>query len=304
MSEDADTQPAPWTPESIIAQFEADPDRYQRAAVDAALAQRDAVIRVLIEVMRDVHRNPDDTQYTIAYIYAFFLLGHFRAVEAHPTLLEIGHLDKEVQWNLYGDLVTEDYFMVLLSTCGGDFSGIKQLAEDTSANMFARSAAAHALITSVMLGLADRDDVLHYCRELLEREMAVDSEFASLLANDLLDLRPVELLPLFERGYAEESLDPTFTTLDHMKQILDEGWSDHEKRIQDQLQHYSLDDVHASMSGMNWPGDRPPVTQLLPPPKPSSDLFRLSNKSLAAQKAQKKKKRKTADASRKRNRRK
>lgn len=88
--------------------------------MEAALAQRDAIIPALIEVLHDVSRNPDTTAYQVAHVYAAYLLGHFRAAEAHAALLEIGRMDDDAQWRHYGDFITEDYATILLATCAGD----------------------------------------------------------------------------------------------------------------------------------------------------------------------------------------
>ena len=77
-------------------------------------------------------------------------------------------LPGELPFQLFGDTVTEDAPIILLSTCGGDFEEIKKLALNQEANEFCRGAALEAIAYGVVAQALEREDAIRFYEEALE----------------------------------------------------------------------------------------------------------------------------------------
>lgn len=300
------------TPEEIIAKFADASAGYQRDAVNAALTQRDAIIPRLIAVLADAHRAPEKYNSGSVHIYAFLLLGHMRAVEAHPVILELGRLSSDQSYDLYGDLITESAAMVLFRTCGGDLTGIKQLVQNRDAEPFVRSAAADALLFAVFEGVTTREEVLAFTDSVLQASIVQqdDEVFLSSMSYGMLDIWPEPLQLIIHKLFDLKHLDMSFFAPEDLDTAIAEGPEAAALRLQKSYARADLDDIHGLFESLVWGDDSaddtlPAAGEILAQRLQADQRAkREAAQALRAQRDKRKKKRKAAKASQRRNRRK
>ena len=78
-------------------------------------------------------------------LYAVYLLSHHRIREAHPLIIPLMSLPKEMPLDLFSDTIHEGFPIALWKTCGGDPSDIIRLVENRKTNEYCRASAIHAL---------------------------------------------------------------------------------------------------------------------------------------------------------------
>lgn len=194
------------------------------AALRAAAERREEVTPVLLQLLADaVERasNPGEHDQDMAWMYALFLLAQFREPRAYPLLVQLASLPSEVADAMLGDSLTEDLDVLLASVSNGDPGGIQSLAENNSANLFARTAALRALVILVKIGEQKREDVLDYFGSLFRGKLKREPSFLwGSLVSDALDLYPDTIRDEVEQALAEgldcervcgqESVEQTF----------------------------------------------------------------------------------------------
>lgn len=238
--------------ERILAAF-ADFDRkYKRAEVDAAIANRDEIVPLLIEVLEGVLADPEkaaeDERY-FAQVYALMLLGHFRESRAHRVIVALSGLREDLPYRLFGDTITEDLSVILLRTCNGSFEAIKGLIQDRAADDYCRGAAAQAITYGVVEGMVQRGEALSYFGGLFKDCVAsVNGAFYSMIASCICDLYPEEQMETIEAAYAKGLIYPGFISIDSFNRALSRGKERCLLDLRAELERRSLDDVHGSMS--------------------------------------------------------
>jgi Protein of unknown function (DUF1186) len=123
----------------ILHQFERATGKFARAAVEAAVAQREEITPELLRILEDaVERAPqlDAEGDYMAHLYAMFLLAQFRETRAYPLVVLFASLPGDLLDSLCGDFITEDLGQVLASVCGGELAGIQSLIENEAADQW------------------------------------------------------------------------------------------------------------------------------------------------------------------------
>src|SRR5437016_5824253 len=107
----------------ILHQFERVTGKFERAAVEAAVAQREEITPELLRILEDtVDRAAqlDAEGDYMAHLYAMFLLAQFREPRAYPLVVRLALLPGDLQYSFCGDFMTSDLGQVLGSVCGGE----------------------------------------------------------------------------------------------------------------------------------------------------------------------------------------
>lgn len=117
---------------------------FPRLALEAALAQRAAIVDDLLQIAGLTREHAEagrkDPQ-AMAHIYALFLRAQFREPRAYPVIGDFFSLPSELVFDLTGDVVTEDLPRILASVCRGNLRGIMPLVEQSSINAYVWNAA-------------------------------------------------------------------------------------------------------------------------------------------------------------------
>jgi len=225
--------------------------RYEREAVDSAIAHREEITPYLIESLEKLAANPavlEDEEYYL-YIYAVFLLGHFQEIRAHGAIVEVFGLSDGAAYELFGDIITENLPIILFNTCGGNFDLIKSLILNRQADEYARGSAARALVFAVAAGLLPREEAMTFFSTVFTGEEAEpDSAFWGLITDCVLDLQPQELMPLIEEADARGLLDGSFLVDEDFSRALNQSIDQCLEDVRREMQRDSLDDLHRQMS--------------------------------------------------------
>lgn len=125
------------------------PGHFPREALEAAIAQPEAVTPHLLAVLEDesrlLERLEAENDYMLP-IYAFFLLSQFRETRAYPLIVAFFSQPGERPIDVTGDFVTEDLGRVLASVSGGDPGPMKTLIENPQVNEYTRSSVMDGLL--------------------------------------------------------------------------------------------------------------------------------------------------------------
>ena len=282
---------------TILQALERYSGKYEREAVDAAIAHREEITPILIDCLERVEDNPtqfrEDLDYYL-YVYGDMILGHLRETRAHSAIVKVFSLPDPPLYELFGDIVTENLPFILFNTCGGDFDLIRSMIHNRQADEFARGSAAQALAYAVAAGQLPREEVLAFLSTLFSGDEAEPlSLFWSLIADCILDLHPGELVPLINDADERGLLDAGFLCDEDLAHALDRSVAECLEDLRHDLQRRSLDDLHREMGSWDsfWEDEFEPYF-------PFPDKTKIKD-----EKAKKKSKKKQAKAARRKNRR-
>jgi hypothetical protein len=286
----------------ILKAFEVFDGLYKRDEVEAAVELQKEITPHLIEVLEKVLSDPaahTESQDYYAHIYALILLGHFKEQRAHRPIIELFSLPPDLPHQLFGDVVTEDLPIIMLKTCGGSTDKIKSLILNTAADEYCRSSAMRAMVFAVVDGIIPREDVLALFGSLFTgNEAPLDSAFWSLLAHNMCDLYPEEMMGVIEKAYQDGLIAPGFIGIEDFELALSGGKEEAFEQVRAEMRRRSPEDVHGYMSG--WacftPKEQPLSSSI-------SSREEQKRKSPKYQKTRIRKKRKRERASRKKGRR-
>ena len=215
--------------DEIIGQLEWFDGKFEREAVEAAVAHREAIIPELLQILEkitdpEMAADLDREGKYMAHIYGMFLLAQFREPRAYPLMLRIALLPSDLLESLFGDCTTSSFDSVFASLCGGDVEGIQSLIENESVDQWVRGSGLGALVTLVGAGIKSREEVLAYFASLFHGKLTDRNEIVwSELVAYCADLYALELLPEIEKAYQDGLVDPGFVGLDEVKEDLAKG---------------------------------------------------------------------------------
>jgi uncharacterized protein YecA (UPF0149 family) len=215
--------------DEIIEKLEWFDGKFEREAVEEAIARRDEIIPELLLILEEI-ADPElaagldaDGEY-MAHLYAMFLLAQFRETRAYPLMVRIALLPSDLLESLFGDCITEDLGRVLASVCDGNLEGIQSIIENPAANEWARGAALGSLVTLVSVGAKSREQIVSYFADLFRGKLTDKNDVVwSELVAYSADLYAPELLSEIEKAYEQELIDPSFVGLDEIRRDLAKG---------------------------------------------------------------------------------
>ena len=279
---------------------------YEEDAVDAAITLKDEITPHLIAVLQNLLVDPkgyteDPDNYS--HTYAVMLLGHFSEARAHERLVDVFSLPGTLCYDLFGDLITEDFPMILLRTCDGSLEHIKALALNRNADDYCRGSALRAMAYATVDNTATREDVLAFYGTLFTGQEADEgSDLWSLLACRVNELYPEELMDTITRAFEDGLIGSFMINQRSFEHTLSRDKEAHLEELKEDFKRNSLDDLHASMS--RWACFDPEPDDLPPTDLPVLDLPKeLSSKTKRRKEARKKKRKKMSKTSKRKNRR-
>ena len=225
---------------------------YKREAVDAAIRLKDEISPALIDVLEEIIISPNEysgRENYFGHIYAVMLLGHFKAVKAHTTIIDLSKLPDNILEDLFGALVFEDLPDILFRTCGGSFDEIKSLISNNIASDRSRYAALKSMVLGVLDGPLDRDETLAFFSSLFTgKEADFPSEFWNFLGRCVYDLYPEELMDTIKKAYAEDLMDSGLIGIQDFELALEQGKEEFLEKYRVEQERTSMDDIHGRMS--------------------------------------------------------
>ena len=206
--------------EEILRELEFNRGYFPRNALEAAIAQREAVTPHLLKLIEHACDNAehldDDSEETGAYmahIYAMYLLAQFRERAAYPLIVRFFSVPGELPVDLTGDVATGDLPNILASVSCGDTSLTKAMVENPALSEWVRGAAIRAFLSLVAAGEAPREEVIAYYAELFRGRLERNPSHAwDALASCAADLAAEELREDVARAFDDGLADPFFIT--------------------------------------------------------------------------------------------
>ena len=213
----------------ILSRFERFNKKFEREAVEAAVARKEEVTPELLRVLERIAdpaeaKRLDVEDDYMAHLYAIYLLAQFRETRAFPLVLRIAQLDGDLLDSLLGDFITESFGNVLASVCAGKVEEIQSLIENADADEWVRGAALGSLVTLVGAGIRSREEVLDYFASLFRGKLTDKNEIVwSDLVVYSVDLYGTQLVGDIERAYAESLIDEMMIGLDDVHRDFAKG---------------------------------------------------------------------------------
>lgn len=267
---------------------------YERAAVDEAVAFKDAITPRLIGHLETLFADPVgyNAEAHYAHVYVVVLLGHFREPRAHRVIMDIASLPEHVLDPLFGDMITEQFPWIFYATCGGSVGRIRDLILNRDAFIYSRVSAMRSLVYAMADGIINREEALEFFGSLFKGDEAEEgSDFWNGLASAMADIYPEEMMPVIWKAYEDNLISPGYISQEDFAITLNLGRQYAFDRLREDMRRQMPDDVHEHMSW--WAcfneerGGRPIFT--------GGDLQKKKSR-------EKKKKRKMAKASKRKNR--
>jgi hypothetical protein len=285
--------------QEILEAFRVNDGVYKRKYVDEALKRKDEIIPHLISILENIVTDPKpyiENDY-FDHLYAVILLGYFKTHQAHSVIIDLLSMPGEIPQQIFGDIITENFPVILFQTCGGKLDRIKSLILNKEANDFCRGSALRTMVYAVVDGTVTREETLDFFGSLFTgKEAKEDSTFWDLLANCVYDLYPEELMPVIQKAYQDDLIDSWAIGIEDFEECLQHGKKATFERIRMEMQHGMPAEVHKYMSW--WACFRTSEESTIPfDSKPNITATPSTKKS------NEKKGKKMAKASKKRNRR-
>jgi hypothetical protein len=247
----------------ILSEIDRYSGKFARAAVEAAIAQKEEITPELLRILEDTINRAaelDSDDGYMGHIYSIFLLAQFREVRAYPLLIRIASLPDDLPHSLFGDIITEDYGRLLASVCGGDVEGIRNLIENESNDALVRGEAFTALLTLVAEGIVQRDAVVDYFAQLLQGRLERrPSEVWNALVAGACDLYPADLMDDIQQAYRDELVDPYNIGVDDVQKDIALGKDRVLARLASDRHHRMVVDTVKEMEW--WSGFQPKEPQ-------------------------------------------
>lgn len=250
--------------EELLADLDFWSGRTKIELVDEAIERWGAIVPRLLAHLEMVIADPegylDDDHDLLPY--ALLLLAHFREERAHPRMLSLFSLPGDVLHDLLGDIKTTALPVFLLRTSGGSLNGIRELVLNHSADEFVRWAAMETLCLAVAAGMAERTEIIDFLKGLLTGEEDVPgSYFWTGVVHSLCDLYPVEVMDVIRKAYADGLVIPDTITLEDCESTLVLGLEDSLSDVRQELAWRVPDDLQALLelceAAYDGPGTRP-----------------------------------------------
>jgi hypothetical protein len=250
--------------EEMMEIFSHDDQIFPRNALRQAVEKKDEITPHLLKALE---RAADAPEVVLeagndSYIYAMFLLAKFREKRAYPLIVKLASNPPELVDDLLGDVPTEDMANILASVSLGDASLIAELAENKSAEEFARAAAIRAWLALVVSGERSREEAIAFYKGLFEGGLEDRNEVVwSELVDAANDLYPEEVYDHIKKAYDDGLVDEFIVPPERTDEQIEIG----KDEVLSQLPEWNhlIDDVIMEMDawfenrefGDEWEGD-------------------------------------------------
>ena len=117
----------------ILKELEPYTGHFPKAAMRAAIEQREAITPELLRVLENAAENPVKIaaqQGYLLHVFALYLLAQFREKRAYPLIVKMFSAPGETPFDLAGDTVTEALHRIFGSVYDGNPLPLQALVED------------------------------------------------------------------------------------------------------------------------------------------------------------------------------
>jgi hypothetical protein len=211
----------------ILKELETCTGSFPRAAMEAAIAQREEITPELLRVIEAVAADPAVYAARNDYmlpLFALHLLAQFRETRAYePIVKMVGGPDEAVD-DLLGETITDGLNRIFASVYNGNPVPLQSLVENEAVNEFVRGSALEAMVGLVRINQLTRDEVAGYFRSLFHGKLPRDYSFAwNSLVDSVAQLPAPELLEDVRQAFADNLVDTSVASLADLERDLSSG---------------------------------------------------------------------------------
>ncbi len=184
-------------------------ERMPAEAIEAARANREAVLPAFVRLVEQFVAGEEAPEDTDALFFIFHLLGEWREKSAYRPLAALLRLPTYDIENVLGDANTSTCHRVMAAVFDGDPAPLYEIIRDPDADEFVRARMCEALAMVTLRGELPREETARFLRMcfsgLEPQELCfVWDGWQSAIA--MLGL--VELVPLVKQAFEREFIDP------------------------------------------------------------------------------------------------
>lgn len=208
------------TIEEILATFQSVPKgQFPTAAVEAALAQQEAITPFLLKILEvtpeeldaQERAQEDESSVSFTFSFALYLLAHFREQQAFPLIVKFFSTPGEIVYDVTGDITTEDLHSILAATYNGDFSALAAIVSDTQVDASVRSAVIRAMLILRAERQLEEEALVAYLENLFDTYPRNPEDiFWSFLIGDVVQLRAASLRGRIDQTFDDGLIDGFF----------------------------------------------------------------------------------------------
>ena len=200
----------------IIAALTPYTGHFPRAAVEAAIAQREEVTPELLRALEEAAEAPEKfaSREMMLHIFASYLLAQFRDKRAYRPLAKILAAPGDTADKLFGGTITERLENILASVYDGDPEPVKRLVEGEDVYEYVRGAAVDTFMVLTHTGQIPREEVVNYYRDLFRGKLRREyHQVWNALACAVGDLPAPELVGDLRQAFEDGLVDPGYAGL-------------------------------------------------------------------------------------------
>lgn len=202
----------------ILADLSPYTGKFPKAAIQAAMSQRDEITPHLLAVLEECAKDPPMYAHAekMLHLFATYLLGYFREQRAYRPLVKTCMAPEQTLEKLFGDTITEALPRIFASVYDGDPKPPQSLIENESAYEFARGAAVDSLL--VLAYTEQASNVSEYFAALFHGKLRREySNVWNSLCSAVADLPAPELIADVRVAFEDGLADPSFASLESLK---------------------------------------------------------------------------------------
>ena len=193
---------------------------FPKAAVEAAIAQREEVTPHLLRALEETAETPDKIarpEYML-HLFATYLLAYFRDKRAYLPLIRIFATPGDTPDKLFGSTITERMKNILASVYDGNPEPVKRLVEGEDVYEYVRGAAVDTFMVLTHTGQMPRQEVVDYYRELFSGKLRREyHQIWNALTSAVADLPAPELIEDMRQAFKDNLTDPFYAELEHLE---------------------------------------------------------------------------------------
>lgn len=239
--------------EEILNHFKRAAGYFPTEALNAALAQQEAITPYLLAILENVVSDPNSVSIDqMDYLFSLYLLSKFREKQAFPLIITLASLPGDLPDELLGDFITEALSRFVVSTFNGDLVSIKALIENPELNDWSRYASLRSLLGLVALDRLKREELVEYLRLLFHSSLINNVDFATNVVHVAVNIYPEELIDEINNAFDSNKVNSDHLNKTWITEILEKG-KEHclEKYVYKTLFHLPIDNVEEAMGWMS-----------------------------------------------------
>jgi hypothetical protein len=237
--------------EQIISLLD-DHSMWAKRACKEILRRKKDFIPLLLAALDETLACPDAAldKGSEIFIPASYLLAHMREAQAYPRLAALINFDDDMVDELWGDVLAQDYAVLLRDTFNGDTSVLKPLIENRAASPWSRIMAVSAWGMLFYDGFITRQEIIAYFRHLIS-----DADASKPNKDTKIFLTGITI-SIVEQ-HLEEMLEDV-RALYKKKAVDDDVYGNYEEYAEDffapgrAADDRHIDDAVAELNGWNW----------------------------------------------------